>query len=191
MWRVSFELILIDTSVRYSVTITGYAPNETHIHHPNTTRLKKKSSQSTHSKLLAKSTEMSRRGMLLTWLNLLPLSSTIKEPGMPLVLGSVFRPHYVAPVVLLFPYASFLRDKESGLRDEICDVHRHLVNLSWVVHWVMLAACQMENVGVLERTLNVSKDTDVLCSHKVDGNTLATKSTTATNSVDIVLSVAW
>lgn len=55
--------------------------------------------------------------------------------------------------------------------DEVCHVHRHLLNL-----------------GVVE-LLNVAEVADIFCGDKVDGNTLTTKTTRSSNSVDVKFTV--
>jgi hypothetical protein len=52
---------------------------------------------------------------------------------MPLVLGSVFAPVMLRPW-LYFSLMHFFAIKESGLRNEIGNIHRHLVNLSRIIH---------------------------------------------------------
>lgn len=44
---------------------------------------------------------------------------------------------------------------------------------------------------VKQRTLNVSEDAHIFRGHKVDGHALAAESSTTTNSVNVVFSVAW
>lgn len=40
-------------------------------------------------------------------------------------------------------------------------------------------------------TFNISQDPNVLAGHKVNGNTLPTKSSRTADTVDVVLSIAW
>lgn len=57
--------------------------------------------------------------------------------------------------------------------DEIGDVHWHLLDLSAV------------------KLLDFSHHADILSGDKVDGNTLTSETTSATDSVDVVLPVGW
>ena len=51
------------------------------------------------------------------------------------------------------------------------DIHRHLVNLSWVI------------------LLDVSQNSHIIIGDEVDGNTLTTKTTRSSNSVDVKFTV--
>lgn len=53
--------------------------------------------------------------------------------------------------------------------DHVGDVHRHLVDLRRVV------------------LLNVAKNANIILLHKIDGNTLTSETTRATDSVDVQL----
>eukprot|EP00732_Lithocolla_globosa_P004434 Lithocolla_globosa_v1_NODE_4093_length_1512_cov_867.723404.p2 type:complete len:244 gc:universal NODE_4093_length_1512_cov_867.723404:197-928(+) len=57
--------------------------------------------------------------------------------------------------------------------DQISNMHRHFFHSRVVV------------------LFNITEHSHVVVCHKVDGNTLATESTTTTNSVNIVFSVSW
>ena len=56
---------------------------------------------------------------------------------------------------------------------ELLTIHWHLVNLCGVI------------------LLNISQDPDVIVLHEVDGHTLATETTGASDSVDVELTVVW
>jgi len=57
--------------------------------------------------------------------------------------------------------------------DKVCNVGWHLLDLSVV------------------ELLQLSQGSDVLLSNKVDGNSLPSESTTASNSVNVILQVSW
>lgn len=62
----------------------------------------------------------------------------------------------------------FLKDVKL---DQVCDIHGHLVNLGTIV------------------LLDITEDFEVVVADKVDGDTLAAKTTRTTDTVDVQLSV--
>lgn len=96
-------------------------------------------------------------------------------------------------------------DKDAGQRDVLGDYIR-LVEYSRVesrllsdsICFLFCSRCELDEignvVGHLENfsrveLLNVSQHSDIVSSHHVDGDSLSTKSTSSSNSVDVIFTV--